>query len=513
MRLRYSLPVFLALAFITAMLWAKARDPFKRVNFSLKTASGQTAKGIAVMPKPVAKHPTVIFLYGSGEDLSRSGNELRQLAELGLNAVGIEYDKTNQSSFDEQFIALNRYLNGQSWVQSNAVVWIGLSLGAQRSLSFALRHPEYQPQLLVRLSGGWVEELGEKTEGRRQKTDDGRQMSDFRPPASGLRCPFLLVHAESDEIFPVADARQLAELFKQNGTPVDLRIFPNQSHGFGTDRPVIIRGIAEYCANFFGSMQPFHNNTRPLHLSFWLPVSVFAVVILIRGDIQRRKSLKASDIPRYKWSKVLSCIAWVLTIAAILETTIHLGLPRLRVSETKLNVSRRWLVRAPLKNDFDWLAQKPIWRGQRIAALLQHLELANLQRKFFYSDLNEAIYRDFVLSPAIGDNDPGDLNWRRQLWESFYPRTRRETDPLSASHTVVRYLRERVTIVPDRMDYTGIKTIWEQELTDVSGFEKIYVAALRSVGIAARLNDRGQAELFAENKWQTAPRPIFFPFK
>jgi hypothetical protein len=27
-------------------------------------------------------------------------------------------------------------------------------------------------------------------------------------------------------------------------------------------------------------------------------------------------------------------------------------------------------------------------------------------------------------------------------------------------------------------------------------------------GIAARLNDRGQAELFADGKWQLAPHPI-----
>jgi hypothetical protein len=49
-------------------------------------------------------------------------------------------------------------------------------------------------------------------------------------------------------------------------------------------------------------------------------------------------------------------------------------------------------------------------------------------------------------------------------------------------------------------------------LTDPVGFEKIYVAALRSVGIAARLNAGAQAELFADGKWQPAPRPIIDSF-
>ena len=156
---RFCVPLLLLVGFIAAMMWAKARDPFTRVEFSLKTASGGTVNGIAVLPKPVGKHPVVIYLQGAGGSLLGSGNELRQVAELGLAAVGLEYCQTNQSLFDEQFIALHQFLQKQSWAQSNATAWVGFSLGAQRTLSFALRHPELQPQLLVRRAGGWVEEL------------------------------------------------------------------------------------------------------------------------------------------------------------------------------------------------------------------------------------------------------------------------------------------------------------------------------------------------------------------
>ncbi|MCC6819121.1 MAG: hypothetical protein IT579_00170, partial [Verrucomicrobia subdivision 3 bacterium] len=73
---------------------------------------------------------------------------------------------------------------------------------------------------------------------------------------------------------------------------------------------------------------------------------------------------------------------------------------------------------------------------------------------------------------------------------------------------VVRYLRERVGIDPAYSYRVGVETIWTQQMTDEIGFERIYVAALRSVGIAARLNAGQRAELWAGNNWHEAPRPI-----
>jgi hypothetical protein len=58
----------------------------------------------------------------------------------------------------------------------------------------------------------------------------------------------------------------------------------------------------------------------------------------------------------------------------------------------------------------------------------------------------------------------------------------------------------------------GVETIWTEQMTDEVGFERIYVAALRSVGIAARLNEQKQAELWTGKKWQTAPKPLILNF-
>ncbi|MCL4789932.1 MAG: dienelactone hydrolase family protein [Verrucomicrobia bacterium] len=280
----------LLIGFMAVVLWAKKRDPFERVEFTLRTASGGKVKGLAILPKPVAEHPVVIYLHGAGGSLLDTGTGLRQVAELGLAAVGLEYCQTNQAVFDEEFIALHRFLRAQPWALSNATAWVGYSQCAQRTLSFALRHPEFQPQLLVRRAGGWVSELGnndhptsnnpqtepptpalsalsgdtssgfatfspsDAEKGIEGETVSGR--TEERPrnstfnsqPSTLLKCPVLLVHGGGDEVFPVADCQRLAERLRAGGTLVDVRMFPELGHSFGEESEAIMRGIAEYCA-------------------------------------------------------------------------------------------------------------------------------------------------------------------------------------------------------------------------------------------------------------------------
>ncbi|MCL4790391.1 MAG: hypothetical protein KJ070_27015, partial [Verrucomicrobia bacterium] len=126
----------------------------------------------------------------------------------------------------------------------------------------------------------------------------------------------------------------------------------------------------------------------------------------------------------------------------------------------------------------------------------------------FYQDLDEQMYQQFVLSPTVDRLPVSELDWRRKLWENFYPRVRREREPALAAVVIVRFLRERVGVDPAFRNRVGVETIWTQQMTDESGFERVYVAALRSVGVAARLNERSQTELWDGSAWRAAPRPV-----
>lgn len=244
--------------------------------------------------------------------------------------------------------------------------------------------------------------------------------------------------------------------------------------------------------------------------AYWMPVTVVAGnLFLARRWLKMFCPAKAREARTHtRLELILRFAAINLAFCAGGLTTVHLMVPRMAVNDFTLSMADTFLVQAEWRKDFDFVVQNSFSRGKRLGALLEHASLATLQRHHFYQNLDEPVYQQFVLSPVVDRLPLSELDWRRTLWENFYPRVRREHDPALAAQTVVRYLRERVGIDPAYSYRVGVETIWTQQMTDEVGFERIYVAALRAVGIAARLNEGQRAELWTGNAWHEAPRPI-----
>lgn len=478
------------------MFWAKAQDPFSRRWFSLKTTDRGSVKCVAVLPKPIRPCSVIIYAHGSGGSLMNDGNNLRQMAELGLAVVSLEYDQTNGPAFAGQFEAVLNYLGWQKWANTNAVAWVGFSLGANRMLDFAVQHPELQPKLMVQLSGA----------GLNQSTLNS-QLS------TKLHCPVLLVHGEQDLTFPLADSKALAAVLQSNGLAAELKTIPGAPHGIEPDTGVIFRCIGEYCLTHLtgkDAWQHYHSIAQwqaeaPALWLFWIPAMGW---IIGRFVWSRSRRIAPPERIRLKRSEIaLRWVAAILAAWALAVSAIHLAPPHFLVSETTLSVARKHLVEPKQTNDFEYLAAQPIWSGQKLRTLLDHVELAGYNRELINWQLDDKIYRDYVLSPVI-TGQPGErMNWRRPLWEEFYPRIRHENSPEDAARIVARHLRERVTIVDFTNSPRDIPTIWLRQITDERGFEIIHVAALRSVGVPARLNGQQKAEFWNGREWTAAPGP------
>jgi predicted esterase len=434
-------------------------------------------------------------------------------------------------AFAAQFTALLEYLQRQRWADTNRVAWVGYSLGAQRLLAFALQHPGRQPKLLVRLAGGWVPEMESEVQSLKSKVQGPEPTTANYPPST------LLIHGEHDEVFPVAQAERVAACLRTNAVPVELRVLPGEGHGLGADRLLVFRVIGEQCLtrlkgpdalNNYRSILSWQAQTKPLWL-FWTPALVWAVLWLWL----RRKVGQASRLPGeakavaqasrlrpaantvQEQSKtggmpapLLRWLAAALAMAALAVTALHLVPPRLAVNDFTLGIARRHLVQAKERSDFEFLAAQPVWRGKPLKTLLEHVELGRYNRELINWKLDEQVYRDFVLSPQIHPASDGGLNWRRPLWENFYPRIRREQGPAAAAEIVVRFLRERVTIAQGDSLPSVVAEIWQRQITNERGFEAVYVAALRSVGVPARLMPQGRAEMWSGAGWHPAPRPV-----
>jgi hypothetical protein len=225
----------------------------------------------------------------------------------------------------------------------------------------------------------------------------------------------------------------------------------------------------------------------------------------IQGEIAEMVGASSRRLlPISQWQIALRCLAGIMVLGAVGLTALHLVTPQLAVSERTLALARNHLVPPRERADFEFLATKPIWPGQPLQALLQQTHLANYNRALVNWKLDDAIYKQFVLSPQIDPGWDGDMNWRRPLWEYFYPRIRKESSLEAAAETVLRQLRERVKITETAAPPKTITEIWQHGNASRSGFEAICVAALRSAGIPARLSASGQTEFWSGDEWKPA---------
>jgi hypothetical protein len=198
----------------------------------------------------------------------------------------------------------------------------------------------------------------------------------------------------------------------------------------------------------------------------------------------------------------LRCLAVALAGAATAGAGLHWGLPQLPVSDRTLTVAQRWLVPPGARADFDWLAAQPVWQHRQLGSLLSEVELAHYNRGLVNWPVDEARYREAVLSPVITGANDEDFGWRGELWESLYPRIRKESAPAAAAATVQRHLRERVSVLPGG-SAGNVAVDWLRQLTDPAGWEHLTVAAWRAVGIPARLDGAGQAAYWDGNQWRS----------
>ncbi len=492
----WSVPFFVLLLFLGAMFWAKSQDSFSRKWFALKTADGHFVKCVAVFPKPMRRYPVLIYAHGAGDNLMNDGNDLRQMAELGMAAVDFEYDKTDKATFNSQFESLLRYVNQQKWADTKAIAWVGFSLGANRMLDFALYHPEQQPQLFVQLSGVGLLE---------GQTDNELKF---------LRCRVMLIHGDQDDIFPVADTKRLVSALRTDGCQVELKIILGAPHNMEPEHRVIFRCIGEYCLMHLvgkDAWQNYHSIAQwqaeaPPFWLFCLPALAWAIGCFAWWWRHKPAPVAKNKLKRHEI--ILRWLAALLAAWALVVTAIHLLTPQFTVNKTTLSIARKFVVAPKERIDFEYLVAQPIWHGQKLQVLLTHVELANYNRELINWQVDGKNYQDYVLLPVITGQLAENFNWRRPLWEEFYPRIRHEASPEDAARIVVRHLRARVTIADLPNLPHDVPTIWLKQITDKTGFEIIYVATLRSVGVPARLDSNGQAEIFADRTWQPAPQPV-----
>ena len=207
--------------------------------------------------------------------------------------------------------------------------------------------------------------------------------------------------------------------------------------------------------------------------------------------------------------KLLKIAAYVFGTAAILVSGLEISLPALDATHCPLlfiQILKGRKTASAIVNMRRDIAPVKC----KVGVLLEHIELSDLQKRQFYDSTTPEQFEKYILSPIISPEMERDLGWRRLMWEHVYPRIRNEHDPAVAATMVARYLRQRVTVANHRVqgNTLDLRTAWESGMITADEFEVLYVAALRSVGIGARINVEGKTEFLENTHWQLAPRPL-----
>ncbi len=202
--------------------------------------------------------------------------------------------------------------------------------------------------------------------------------------------------------------------------------------------------------------------------------------------------------------RLLWTAAVLLAVAAVGQVSLRWVLPRLHATPRHITLARMALVQERERADFDYLTREHATGRQKIGPLVEHAHLASYTRPLLNWKMDDPLYRAYVLSPGISAAD-GAMDWRRTLWESFYPRIRNAPDTQTAAAAIARHLRERITIAPGADWPSSVTDIWDKQITSAEGFSTIHVAALRACGVPARMGPSGNAEFWTGTEWAAVP--------
>lgn len=436
-----------------AVVSAGTVDPFRRVRLAVLDGA-MVRHALAVLPR----HSTPRgILVCAGLPAEYCGKELRHIAEQNIVAVAWEEEPANAppAKRTEMMLLLRAAVAAMPW--ANGLRPGLLVADPDESVAQLYKWPDEAPSdVLVHITTNWWRELkpGSPTSAlvHPAANESGSRLQVVtHPPVVTLRC----VNIAKEERMELIRVAAEAAAMRWSGQPSPLSI---------------------------------NEATRSnLSVILWLGLGGLGAAILYsRRAPGRGWTLIRSDLKGGR----------VVIVAAFAGILALYGMGHISIDSSEAGAHMRAECRR-----LSALAEIEVDE----AIVEEHVRLAQRQRSQFYENIDSETFSNYVLNPVISASSG--TRWRRMLWRTTYPHVRNSRDAVLAARTMVAYLRSRVTVVRGAIR-GSVEDAWRSGITDTQGFEALYVAALRAVGIAARLDATDNAELLAGQTWVPAPRPL-----
>jgi dienelactone hydrolase len=185
------------------------------------------------LPQGKGPFPVVLLLPGGRgpEQIGRAWPNHRRyaerLAKLGLASMVVDYARPDRGYIDERRIpelrvAIERAKKHPSLAPDRIFV-AGFSMGGANGLMLAAASPDVAGLVTFFAPVDWRRD--------RMGAPPGLEKQPIEY-AARIECPVLIFQGTNDEITPSRQAKLLARVLAEAGTPVDLQIFDGAGHGF-----------------------------------------------------------------------------------------------------------------------------------------------------------------------------------------------------------------------------------------------------------------------------------------
>lgn len=145
---RWVTAAVIAVFVAAALTWARRSDRWIREEVGFALNDGRQGAWRAVIAKPVAQHPIVLYFGKASDGVEGSGVALRQIAELGPAAVSSNWAYTNSALFGSQVAEVQAAILSRRWAQPH-VAWFVAGNGVLAVLQLIHESPGLAPRSLV----------------------------------------------------------------------------------------------------------------------------------------------------------------------------------------------------------------------------------------------------------------------------------------------------------------------------------------------------------------------------
>ncbi len=468
--------------------WQHGR--FSHIPVRITTDDGAIWEGRLLVRKDVAASSAYCFVVPARSDLDLYGRLLRNVADTGLAACAVRPASRGAPSArlaDLLIQAIQR--SGYPSITRLSVVFLESNDGV--SISSLLETPPPELRRIIYVSDQWAN----------ARTQLGLNDAGPQPRNTAARPTLALIGGPRSGVEADAEARRWIHTAGESA----VQTYRTTQAWTASNRIEAVRTALEHFSRGEIAADNSKIHIDRVVLAFPGGIRLLFALALILSTWRLRRLLCTNDAEHSTFAVRIGRSLWLLGVALVLA--------RVAVGHEPAPYSAFRVVSGVggvggVGEEMAFAAAQAYAGGASAQRISDLCSLARAHRSEFYGQIPESTYLSHMLTPSSGSFADADVDLRFALWRFSRPLTKGTRSPLVAADRIVSMLRRRLIIAREELAMRSLAEAWGEGVVSATEFESLYVEALRSVGVAAKVGVGGRAIILNDGIWGNAPRPL-----